>query len=71
MSDAPDDFWLVWNPAGASPRYRHPGRQSAQAEAERLAEANPGHEFYVLHAVSVSKRPPTVQTIALHDGIPF
>ena len=71
MSETEMDFWMVWNPAGRMPAYRHPGRQSAQIEAERLAEANPGQSFYVLHAISRSARPPNVTTVELGDGIPF
>lgn len=41
-------FWMVWNPDGRQPRFRHDNQQLAVAEAERLARANPGQEFYVL-----------------------
>lgn len=41
-------FWLVWNPQGRQPMYRHSTYASAVAEARRLAGNNPGHEFYVL-----------------------
>jgi len=43
-----DKFWLVWCPRGGTPTVRHFTRNSADAEAERLAEANPGKEFYVV-----------------------
>lgn len=49
-------FWMVWSPQGNPPRYQHPNADAAKAEAERLARANPGQEFFVLEAVSVSKR---------------
>lgn len=71
MDQQPDQFWLVWNPAGSNPGYRHESRSGALAEAERLASMNPGSEFYVLCAVTRSKRPPMVETTVLFDGIPF
>lgn len=45
-----DDFWLVWNPEGRNPQYRHCNEDEAQAEATRLARQNPGQSFFVLHA---------------------
>lgn len=53
---AQEEFYCVWNPNGASPTYRHPDKQSAVNEAERLARLNPPCEFFVLKAVSVSKK---------------
>jgi hypothetical protein len=50
------DFYVVWNPRGKSPMRRHSFEHQAREEAERLALRNPGHEFYVLHAVSVSEQ---------------
>jgi hypothetical protein len=43
-------FWLVWNPDGSNPTYRHESYAAAQAEAKRLALRHPGQEFYVLAA---------------------
>lgn len=71
MDEHPSDFWLVWNPMGGNPAYRHLGSASATVEAERLASLNPGQEFYVLHAISVSRRPKLVETLILGDGLPF
>jgi len=71
MSETEMEFWMVWNPVGRAPTYKHGNRGSAQREAERLAEGNPGHSFYVLHAISRSSRPPNVMTVELCDGIPF
>jgi hypothetical protein len=46
-----DKFWLVWSPTCATPTSdRHPSFGSAVVEAERLAQANPGHEIFVLGA---------------------
>lgn len=52
MSD-PMTFWVVWNPNGQNPRYRHASRLDAEQEAGRLARANPGKEFFVLAAATV------------------
>lgn len=71
------DFYLVWNPESFPPKFRHATRQGATREAERLAEKVKGAEFFVLHAVSVSRTPKPVETTRLDgdddasDGIPF
>ena len=71
------DFYVVWNPKSGPPTCRHSDREGAQREAERLALRFAGDEFFVLHAVSVSRTPPPVQTKHLDstdpsdDGIPF
>ena len=44
----PTAFWMVWSPQGDSPTMRHATRDAADAEAERLAKANTGRQFYVL-----------------------
>lgn len=44
-------FWLVWNPNGRSPTYKHPSVECATAEAERLARIHPGQTFVVLESV--------------------
>lgn len=43
-------FWMVVGVG--SPTVRHPSRQSAKNEAERLAKACPGDEFTVLESVA-------------------
>ena len=48
-------FWMVWNPHGRSPTYRHESRESANKEAQRLARDNPGQVFVVLKAVGAFK----------------
>lgn len=45
-------FWLVWSPAGFPLSDRHPTRQAAEEQAQRLALAAPGREFFVLAPVS-------------------
>lgn len=50
-----DQFWLVWSPQGARPPLvRHRTYRGAVSEAERLARLNPGSEFFVVQALSVS-----------------
>ena len=66
-----DDFFLVWNPDGTNPRFRHSTQTGALTEAKRLAAISPGQDFYVLHAVSVSRVKDPVETVRLSDGIPF
>jgi hypothetical protein len=43
-------FWLVQNPKGLNPKFRHATYQAAQAEARRLAALNPGQTFIVLQS---------------------
>lgn len=49
----PAAFWMVWSPQGDSPKMRHKTREAADAEAERLARANGGRQFYVLQATTM------------------
>lgn len=44
-------LYLVWNPGGENPKHQHANVELARTEARRLAELNPGIEFYVLRAV--------------------
>lgn len=41
-------FFFVWNEHRSLPRHKHFTEQEANAEAHRLALANPGEEFHVL-----------------------
>ena len=50
-------FWMVigaGRPGG--PTFRHPTKQSAKNEAERLARSNPGDEFTVLESLATVVR---------------
>ena len=48
-----EEFWLVWNEnKKESPTHKHGFVEKAEAEAERLAKANPGETFVVLKSVS-------------------
>jgi len=66
-------FYIVWNPEGPhAPKFRHESFEAARAEAERLALAHPGDEFFVMesHSRSTTTRP--VETVYYDtDGIPF
>lgn len=59
-------FWMVWNPNGTMPTYRHDSPDSAVTEAERLAKTHEGCQFFVLCAMSVSQKV-TVSTQPLTD----
>lgn len=59
-------FWVVWQPESGNPQHRHESLESASREAERLAECAPRHAFYVMEAISVSRKV-SVQTTVLRD----
>ena len=61
----PEKFWVVWCPSRGAPTVHHNSRESATAEAERLAAAIGGFAFYVLEAVSVSQAIKPVTTTEL------
>jgi hypothetical protein len=64
-------FWMIWSPQGGCPTARHDTRQSADAEAERLARANTGRQFYVLQALAMFEAN-VVRRVELYDeGRPF
>jgi hypothetical protein len=60
-------FWVVWNPKGSLPTKCHASQIIAEVEAQRLAQASPGNQFYVLRAVSLT-RMTKVETISLVGG---
>ena len=57
------EFWIVWNPRGQNPAYRHGSKESAEDEAERLALTNPRYRFYVMKAESYFK----LKSVEKHD----
>lgn len=64
-------FWLVWSPSGLRPpKFRHRSSEEAAAEAERLANANPGREFVVLGA-ETSRCAAAMHRIDFDAEIPF
>ena len=66
-----EKFWLVWRIDGDSPSFRHASLKTAKAEAERLARANPGCQFYVLSAESRVRIQEPLEWEELSDGITF
>lgn len=58
-------FWLVWRNGSIQSRVKHSTHALAEVEAIRLAELNPGQEFYVLQAVTMAARVSPVQVITL------
>lgn len=66
-------FWLVWSPQGdRSPIFKHQTAAAAEREAERLADAHPGREFYVVQPIYhvVAQRRLT-QRFSASDCVPF
>lgn len=63
-------FFMIWNPQGHPPRYKHCSYASAEAEAKRLAAENEGQTFYVLVAVGKAKKV-TVQYEKFDGELPF
>lgn len=63
-------FYLVWEPESGYTKYRQDSITLAKQEAERLAQKEPGKEFYVLKALTMSKTKRPVETIELND-LPF
>lgn len=71
-------FFMVYGMGQNRPTVRHKTLASATQEAERLARANPGIDFYVLAAVSRSRKVDVETEViaaewpaALDDGVPF
>ena len=67
-------FWLVWNPSGFAPKFKHATHESAETEATRLARENPGKEFYVIMPVTKAVRHDVVlerYVDAGFDDLPF
>lgn len=44
------EAWFVWNKYGRKPSFAHPREDLANAEAARLAAANPGRSFIVMRS---------------------
>lgn len=72
MANVIPEFWMVWNPQGRNPTHRHQNYNLAKNEAHRLAQANPGYDFIILHSVGGFSMPaPGPQEIVIDDGLPF
>jgi hypothetical protein len=70
-ADEEAPFWLVWNPQGHAPTFRHPNVQAAKKEAERLAAINPGQKFHVLEAKALCVNSSVRWVQVDPDWIPF
>jgi hypothetical protein len=75
-ADSMERFWLVWNPQGRNPNYRHARKAGAEAESKRLATQYPGTRFYVLSALSFAQTREPVEVTELveppdDDDLPF
>lgn len=64
-------FYVVWCPTAGPPTVRHETFGGAKAEAERLAENNPGHTFHVLQSVGDARYSNVQWSYHEHDPIPF
>lgn len=51
-----DQYHYVWAEGRRAPRQRHPSREAAVAEAERLSQINPGVTYHVYVARRVATR---------------
>lgn len=51
MPNQDSKFWIIWNPSGKNPSFRHSTKESADTEAHRLASLHKGNVFYVLEGV--------------------
>lgn len=68
-----DAFYIVWNPEGSNPRFRHDCFEAAANEAHRLALINPGQDFFVMQAhrrVSTPK-PVEIEDFDTRLDVPF
>ena len=70
----PERFFMVWNPTGRPPSYKHRDRDSAEAEAQRLALQNPGQKFVVMASLCEYTKVEIQKTMhrgKFEDDIPF
>lgn len=71
--------YFIWNPKARFPQCCHATYRLALAEAERLARANPGHDFFIMAASDVirvepspvSRLTPQPPALEFADDIPF
>ena len=48
-----EKFYMIYNPNGHTPKWRHMSRKEAEAEAKRLCNKEPDQKFYILEAQDV------------------
>jgi hypothetical protein len=58
------DYYYVYYPYGNAPKYQHATKESAIAEAKRLAEEQPKRRFEILHCIGFveAEKPKSVFT---------
>lgn len=74
MAEPPPSFFLVWNPQGRNPAFRHPDETAATNEAIRLAKSNPDQDYFVievLRRVRVHSPVEIEEFLTGDDRIPF
>lgn len=64
-------FYMVLNSKTDQTRYQHTTYEAAEAEAKRLASANPGTDFYVLAGIARVVRNDLLIERVKSDEIPF
>lgn len=64
-------FWMVYGMNQGAPTFPHSSKTAAAAEAKRLAQRNPGIEFFVLEAVDGFRASQPVERIRVTEPIPF
>ncbi len=65
-------FWMVLRSGGNSPTFRHPSKEAAIQEAERLATSAPGETFYVLKTTAALRATSNIERLKITpDDIPF
>jgi len=69
IPDKPNPFWIVWNPKGKNPAYRHNTEDSAIKEAKRLSRETIDNKFYVMQAIGVAKK--ECESYTVLDNLPF
>lgn len=53
-------FWLVWREDGHYPIFKHPNKDSAEAEAARIASICPGEAIHVLGVIATVQTSPDI-----------
>ena len=69
--DQNDQFWMVWNPNGNAPTFRHHHPEAAKVEAERLARLHPGQKFHVLALIGTCEFQAVKWQVFGEGEIPF
>lgn len=73
-TDKYSPFYLVWNPNGRLPQFRHESRESAEVEAARLAREHNGQTFFVcapIYSVTVPLPLVTEEVFEPASYLPF